>query len=270
MEVQSFYEFIRDKHVEGIDESRFDECTSIALHVDTDVKIPYNVRRPYYRMRGRSVTQEQALEIIGKTDDFFNSATREELQNCVPSTHFRNVLINDNYVPKNFGWCHRDGTLGINSVMSKYPTLAEILEEWGRYVLEFPYLNLIICVTHWDEIPTLMDKDPDAPFFGPEWDSVFFTNVDYGIYVHDRVVSIVPQQHAINLFQDYSRRFNKPRDVYEPSYYESYHVKQINYDDLVKMTAMHVEDPVAWLKSVVAESDYELRHTLCKIIETAL
>lgn len=269
MEVQSFYEFIRDKHIEGIDESRFDECMSIALHVDRDVQIPDNVRRPYYRMRGRSVTQEQALEIIGKTDDFFNSAEHGLQSTCVPSTHFRNVLINDNYVPKNFGWCHRDGTIGINSVMSKYPNLDEILTEWGRYILEFPYLDLVVCVTHWDETPTLLCNDPDAPFYGPEWDNAFFTNVDYGIHVRDRVVSMVPQQCAVNLFQDYSRRLDRPREVYEPDYYESSHIKQINYNDLVKMTAMHVVDPIAWLKEVVSKSDYELRYTLCKIIETA-
>lgn len=269
MRVQSFYEFIRDHEIEGIDKGQLDECMSIALHVDTDVKIPDNVRRPYYRMRGRSVTQEQALEIIGKTDDFFNSAAREALPNCVPSTHFRNVLINDNYVPKNFGWCHMDGTIGINLVMSKYPTLAEILEEWGRYVLEFPYLDLIVCVTHWNETPDLMDKGTDEPFYGPEWDNVFFNNVDYGIHVHDRVISIVEQQYAVQLFQDYSKRFNKPRDVYEPSYYEDYHIKQVNYDYLVKMTAMHVNNPIAWLQKVAAESDYELRYTLRKIIETA-
>lgn len=269
MEVQSFYEFIRDKHIEGIDESRFDECMSIALHVDRDVQIPDNVRRPYYRMRGRSVTQEQALEIIGKTDDFFNSAEHGLQSTCVPSTHFRNVLINDNYVPKNFGWCHRDGTIGINSVMSKYPNLDEILTEWGCYILEFPYLDLVVCVTHWDETPTLLCNDPDAPFYGPEWDNAFFTNVDYGIHVRDRVVSIVPQQCAVNLFQDYSRRLDRPREVYEPDYYESSHIKQINYNDLVKMTAMHVVDPIAWLKEVVSKSDYELRYTLCKIIETA-
>lgn len=269
MRVQSFYEFIRDHEIEGIDKGHLDECTSIALHVDTDVKIPDNVRRPYYRMRGRSVTPDQALEIIGKTDDFFNSFEHGLKATCVPSTHFRNVLINDNYVPKNFGWVHRDGTIGINSVMSKYPTLAEILEEWGRYVLEFPYLDLIVCVTHWDEIPTLMDKDPDAPLYGPEWDNIFFSNVDYGIHVHDRVISIVDQQYAVQLFQDYARRFNRPRDVYEPGYYEGYHVKQINYDDLVKMAAIHVNDPVAWLKRVVADNDYELRYTMRKIIETA-
>ncbi len=30
------------------------------------------VRRPYYRMRGRSVTKEQAFEIIRRTDSFFS------------------------------------------------------------------------------------------------------------------------------------------------------------------------------------------------------
>lgn len=39
---------------------------------EDDLRFLHYTRRPYYQMRGRSVSREQAFDIIRRTDNFFN------------------------------------------------------------------------------------------------------------------------------------------------------------------------------------------------------
>lgn len=43
-----------------------------------------------------------------------------------------------------YGWCTWDGTVGTDgmSLMSKWPKVGEVHEEWGRIAAAFPYLDL--------------------------------------------------------------------------------------------------------------------------------
>ncbi len=68
-----------------------------------------SVRKPYYWMRGKPVTEKQAFELIRRTDNFF--AGIEEIcrsDDFVSSVNFDNWLIHKNHYPQGYGWVHTD------------------------------------------------------------------------------------------------------------------------------------------------------------------
>ena len=50
------------------------------------------------------------------------------------------------------GWVHPNGIIGTNAVMTKYPTVDEFAHEWASYIYNFPFLDLIIGITWWNEM----------------------------------------------------------------------------------------------------------------------
>ena len=75
---------------------------------------------------------------------------RKEFVRCI---NFDNWLIMKNHYPKGYGWIHADGTVGANAITQKWPTLKEFVEEWFYKLKAFPYLDLVIGITNWDETP---------------------------------------------------------------------------------------------------------------------
>ena len=76
---------------------------------EDDLRFLHYTRRPYYQMRGRSVSREQAFDIIRRTDNFFNwdmetIGNRKEFVRCI---NFDNWLIMKNHYPKGYGWHSR-------------------------------------------------------------------------------------------------------------------------------------------------------------------
>jgi hypothetical protein len=65
-----------------------------------------------------------------------------------------NARISTHNVSGPYGWCNWDGTIGTNgmNLMSKWPEVGEIHEEWGNIAAAFPYLDLTAQLVHeqWD------------------------------------------------------------------------------------------------------------------------
>ena len=187
----------------------------IAIAGDESVNPVRNVRRPYYRMRGVPVTAEQAFDIIRRTDRFLNfyvSAVRshEDYIGCV---NFENCLIQKNHYPTGYGWIRADGTIGANATTQKYPTVREFIEEWYKLLYAFPYLNLIIAVTGWNEGP-----------WGDETvsEEEFCKEVAVGIYVHDMKIEILNPPNTIAKYKVYNKRYGTPPEKFEREYYEKH------------------------------------------------
>lgn len=54
-----------------IKKESYDKFLEYQIEIENGVKYSGLARRPYYRMRGKSVTKEQAFDIIRRTDMFF-------------------------------------------------------------------------------------------------------------------------------------------------------------------------------------------------------
>ena len=204
----------------------------IIITDDESVYDIQNVRRPYYRMRGVPVTREQAFDIIRRTDNFFHyeiDAIRYH-DDFIGGINFDNWLIMKNHYPDGYGWIHADGTVGGNAITQTYPDIKEFVLEWFSKLVVFPYLNLVIAVTYWDELPpdVIFDKNERALFKTAAYDEKFYDAVLLGIYVHDKKVEILNRQDTIAKYKEYNGRYGYPREKFEPEYYMDNKITQID------------------------------------------
>lgn len=225
-----------DNTVFFISKEDCDKYNEYEIIIPDDIDYDDNVRRPYYRMRGKPVTKDQAFDIIRRTDNFFSSI--DEIgahDDFVGSYNFDNWLINENHYPKGYGWIHTDGAVGSNSITQKYPDLNEFIDEWLNKLLAFPYLDLVIAVTDWDEIsPELWQLSwNDASYdskrkeFEIE-DKNFCKAVVLGIYIHDKTLEILRPVDAVRKYKEYSLLYGKDKEKYIPEYYQSRGIKQVD------------------------------------------
>lgn len=190
----------------------------IVIAGDESVNLVRNVRRPYYRMRGVPVTREQAFDIIRRTDRFFDYVSAVcNHKDYIGCMNFDNWLIQKNHYPTGYGWIHADGTIGTNATTQKYPTVREFIEEWYKLLYAFPYLDLIIAVTWWNEGP-----------WGDETvsEEEFCKEVAVGIYVHDRKLEILNPSDTIAKYTEYNKCYGTPPEKFEREYYERYKIEQ--------------------------------------------
>lgn len=157
-----------------------------------------NTRRPYYQMRGKPITKEQAMEVISRTDNYFRWNSEYMPENFVYSTNFDSWWFDMNHIPSNYGWVHPNGNIGSNAITQKYPTLAEYVDEWCYYIKEFPFLDLIIAITDDNEYI------PD--------DAKFEDCITLGIWVHNNKVEFLNPKNALKQYKAYARKYeNNPR-----------------------------------------------------------
>lgn len=134
----------------------YEKYAEYTIEIDEGAKKFDAVRRPYYRMRGKPITEEQAFDIIRRTevgDHWGIFCGLDEHEEYVGSLNFNNWVLPRNHYPKGYGWVHTDGTIGGNAITQKYPTVIEFVQEWLVNLMAFPYLDLVIAVTGWDEVP---------------------------------------------------------------------------------------------------------------------
>lgn len=215
-----------------------EDIPDIEILLDEDVEFP-GVRGPYYRMRGRPVTREQAFEIIRRNDNFFYKIDKIwKSEEFFHSINFVNQLINSRHSPYGYGWIHVDGTVGCNGIIGKYPTLDEILHEWTVLLSQFPELDLIIALTNLNEGPDLIEYETGCDISGIFWhedyDDMFYRYVECGIYVHDKKIQILDSKHTIKKYKEYASLYETNRRKYEPDYYEKNSIQQVDMEYLKK------------------------------------
>ncbi len=164
-----------------------------------------STRRPYYRMRGKPITEEQALEIMTRC---------EWMNGDIGDINFRQITSNS--WPRH-GWVMPDGTIGANAIMSKYPTAEEIVEELYRWACEFPYLDLVIAITTIDEYPHSNERNkhtgelmPHVKDYilseGKEWDDY----IDIGVHLKDGSFSMLRKGDARTMYEKYRKMYELP------------------------------------------------------------
>ncbi|MBP0964306.1 MAG: hypothetical protein J5999_03320 [Oscillospiraceae bacterium] len=166
-----------------------------------------NTRRPYYQLRGKRVSEEQALEFIRRTDMAFCDPMRPEeewsfYQISMYSDLFTNFFSN--------GPVHPNGVVGMNGVMSKYPNIYELFAEFVSMAAEFPFLELIIGITWWDETPPeefekIFTSGYEAPASFPN----FTKNLDIGVWVHDSKVEFLSPENAAKKYKEYDKLYGE-------------------------------------------------------------
>ncbi|MBR1496104.1 MAG: hypothetical protein IJ617_00570 [Oscillospiraceae bacterium] len=258
--IQSVLEEVTDiGHFRGIYYPTKEEMirlNDIELRLDPGVE-EYDtyVRRPYYRMRGKSVTPEQARDIIRRTDRLVDELSisfegqealkgRELIKSgdFVGSMNFDQWWFSRNHIPTHYGWSHPDGRIGCNAITQRFPNFGEYLSEMLRWKLAFPYLDLTIAVSFWDEQPPYWweaydeihrkwleaGSSEEEKKFDEYLDRLYYMeypdfceNLEIGICTHDNVIEFLNPKNAARRYLDYEARYGAENpDIYVPEYYE--------------------------------------------------
>lgn len=200
---------------------------------------PYDMlegRRPYYRLRGKPVSPEEAVRIIAKTDDLFSYGSG--LKGGIGSPFLRiSYFPRAHTYNEHHGWAHPNGMIAQNSCSGiKLPTLDEILETLADITVGFPCLNMIIAVSIWSEIsPAQWDMPFDSEEYKYYDDADFTKSIEMGIWIHDRKIEVVRPKLATELYEEYDRLYDgTDKRRFFPDYYRDFAMDQIGRDFLRK------------------------------------
>lgn len=198
----------------------------------------YAARRPYYRMRGKNITFEQAKEIIRRTDNYFRGHLQPrsssfdaevlkifkidndmilyllEGKDYIGCLNFDSWWFDEHHFSSFYGWCHPDGTIGTSAITQKYPTMKELVEEWTEKARAFPFLDLTIAMTEDNEfvIPTK-----------------FVNHIVNDILVKYRKVILLNKTQAIEKYTEYCRLYD-----HEPLEESFFTCQQLNVIEMVE------------------------------------
>ena len=162
------------------------------------------VRKPYYRMRGKPVTEEQAKEIILRTRTAF-SFEEEPAPDNIRGMNFWNEWFDN---PKPAGWCHPDGTIGIDWNMGKYPHSHELLVEFFGLACEFPFLDLVIVITNHDECPAAYaDHLLNGASYPDEKALNWRSGAEIGVWLKNGCFGMLGRDEALALYDEYDRKY---------------------------------------------------------------
>ena len=223
--------------------------------IDPEVaKMDFEVRRPYFRMRGKPVTEEQAFDIIRRTDNFFRWDMRKyNLEGFLVSDRFLldNLWYSPNFYPHPRGWVRPDGIVGQNGVTGKYPAEDEFVASILPLKEAFPYLDFMVAITDWNEIPDylwdLMEKSHEAAErhddnlyrqYSDELERLqtsenypdFPEHIVYGILVYDDKVELIAPERAREMYQKYNILYGGADEaIFTMDYYEKNNIHPVDF-----------------------------------------
>lgn len=181
---------------------------------------------PYYRLRGPQVTEEQAFEIIRRSDMAFTDMSDIRTNKAIVSEDivygvydlWINWFMSERKVQ---GWCRPDGVIGANGTLYKYPELDEILDQLYILIKEFPFLDFVWAITDWDEIPLecKLDDSTFNAFVPNEEYSNFSDHIDIAFYVHDKKVEVLEGEKAKQKYNEYNKLYGGDEKIFTGSYY---------------------------------------------------
>ena len=218
------------------------------LVIDPQVVGLEHVRRPYFRVRGRPVTEEQAFDILRRTN---MPPANDNLMRGYPwkdLVHASGILDNKwwSWFPQ--GWVLPDGTVGMNDHSGiKYPCESEIVAALLPLELAFPYLDLVIAITDWDEVPpyiweTLGEGD-DGPHEREDYPD-FLEHVILGVWLHGDTMELMAPERTLEKYVEYDRLYSGPDgERFKQHYWYLKHRSPIDSAYLSRLIRSHGLDP---------------------------
>lgn len=158
--------------------------TETHILIDEPVKgFDYNIKYPYYRLRGKRLTSKKSIKLYDEVRD--------------------GMHIKKNWLNK-----HR-GIIGANDHTYKYPNEIELLGD----ILGYMPLNIdmVVALTDWDSLPDYAWKaniregeDNCGEYIG------FLDHVIYGIWLHGNTIEIMDASKAKSKYAEYDKLYSIP------------------------------------------------------------
>lgn len=189
-------------------------------------------RRPYYRLIGKPVTEAQALEIIARTDRFWTSVVyleNDELYRKVEDKFIHiftpmNAYWFYNLLPSQHGFVKPNGNVYGDGITDKYPEADELAAELLYLAQVFPFLDFVMAVTIWDEIPHSIWEDenlslPHEPWEMPTLWKNFHSVIDIAFHVCNGRVKVLSKETGQKLYREYEDNYLDKSDL---TFYHGY------------------------------------------------
>lgn len=222
-----------------------------------------SARRPYYQLRGKPVTEEQAFEIIRRTDVIFQMYEIDNYPDSFKEEYIGSFHCSNSWFGRPSGWVHPNGIIGINTHIGiKWPETSEFISEWDNYLNAFPFLNLIMAITWCDEYPPeyseLIMSNQYEKFKYKPYDN-FLENIESGIWIHDNTLEFLDEQETIEVYKEYDAKYGeKDSRVYFEDYYHDFHpdITDMNYLRRC-VSAYGIENTDEFIKTYIRSKYYE-------------
>ena len=189
--------------------------------IDKDVNLDCSERRKYCRLRGKPVTRKQGVEINKEVE---NSMVYYELPMFV----------------------FEDGTVGLNFVTGKYEAAICIVKEMACLLNTFPYLDMMLLITNWDEQPDFIWRffcdcyGPDGEIIVSEevyqqrlseynairkteaYEEIYdLRNIDFGVQIQGKIITILNSENAIKVYKEYEKKYEvDDKEIYVSLYFD--------------------------------------------------
>lgn len=250
----------------------YDYYNDVKVTISDDCPKEPTARSPYYQLRGKPVTSQQAFDILKKTDFFYTSffyKKKIELQRINQNAIWLggDYFCNSWFIPhfldgSGQGWVNSEGYVGLNYWAYKLPEIKEFAEEWAMHLHYFPYLDLFIGITEWNEGSPERWKvifhenfDPYAEYDNEE----FIDAIEMGIWVHEGRVDFVGKERAQQLYEEYERlyyTFNGHKRV--PGHYDGFVGKKEKWDYFTKCIQYHFDMTAdEYVRIILSEDEYQ-------------
>lgn len=217
-----------------IDGQELEFLNKTNIIIDEEVA-EYNsyARRPYFRLRGKRVTEQQAFDIIRGTIFDFRDRKGDDCGD-VYTLHLPEWFIECDHKLSHYSWCHPNGVIGVNGITDKYPNILELIGDMINIKHAFPYLDFVMAITDWNEVPPekwdwneelqkIKDRDKYSTALHQldyrEYPN-FLDNLEIGIWVHDDVIEFMGPSRTRKIYRQYVKKYEEPnKDIYVPRYY---------------------------------------------------
>ena len=135
------------------------------IEVDMDDKavmkaFPTNTRRPWYMVRGKSISREELKTILKlelrilRNPELIDEEVQPWEYRYLTESSLDCAIPRENVSIHASGWIRATGEIGANLCCgTKYPEPYEELPEWLSYALHYPFLDMVVGFTYYDELP---------------------------------------------------------------------------------------------------------------------
>lgn len=208
------------------------------VFMDKDVDLGYSdAKRNYFRLRGKTVTEAQAFDVIRRTDILFAqgryNVTGNDWNDYVHCNHLSNNWLKDNMAVNDWnGWMHPDGMVGYNSITGKHPVAIDLIMEMAALLDKFPYLDMVLAVTDWNEIPEYVWNYMDDCYSDDSYENMVVSEEEYkrknaerleiqrkenykgfnesiwfGVHIHDNMIELLNSENAAKRLKEYEGKY---------------------------------------------------------------
>jgi len=168
-------------------------------------------KHPYFRMRGKRVTKEQAFDIISRESVDKRNHFIKRAENIIEESHALQFTEIKLHHTSRFDWIRSwidpDGAVGeTNYCAWKYPDGLRLMEEHMLNAKRYPFLKYVIVYTMHDAVSREDLYYEDGIFHDIE-DTIFWGGFEYALWVHDGGVERVDRDKAKELYEEYQSEY---------------------------------------------------------------